>query len=169
MQSLNILSFLLVLFHVAFSSAQHQGKEPYMTNHEKRVYDALDNVHHDYQGFKKVFAKNALIVLTFNDGKGNSVMKSGTFDEVFGGYQAMTGYKVKWEPVTNTHANHPDRGVFATKYWNYGRSESGCEGLFSGIGTIRFNKDGLVTDFRGYSTEFLDFMNCIDEAYMREK
>eukprot|EP01083_Nonionella_stella_P238065 834551_1 len=157
----SIISSLLLLALGVIPSAI--AEKPYLGAHEQRVFDALDNVHNDFEGFKAVFGKHAHIELTFNDPKGNVIVKSGTFDEVFYNFNDMAQYKIKWEPVTNTHPTHPEQGVLSMKYWNYGLATNGCEALFSGLGTIKFDKNGLVSDWRSYSTEFMEFMDCLDE------
>ncbi len=44
--------------------------------------------------------------------------------------------KIKWIPVTNTHARNPEKGVLAVKFWHYALAENGCEGLIGGTGTL---------------------------------
>eukprot|EP01083_Nonionella_stella_P288386 981326_1 len=129
------LSCLLCLCTILFSSVSAQQKKINLTPHEQRLFDALDNVNNDFNAFKACFARNARIEQHLNDVKnGKAVEKSGTFDDTLGNFESMKEYKIKWEPVTTTDANHPDLGMFAFKYWNYGLTEEGCEGLFSGLG-----------------------------------
>ena len=135
-----LYSFLL---HASLSSAQ--AVEPYFAPHEKRVFDAFNNLDKDFNALRSVFDENAVVHVTLNDDEGNPIVKSGTFDEIFGGHQSMKRYRVKWEPITNTHPNHPNRGVFANKYWDYGLYECGCEALFSGIGTIQVSTCKVFT------------------------
>lgn len=134
--STTIALLLFFLVSVVFTSAD--TKKPYLAPHEQMVFDALDNINGDFHAFKAVFAKNAEIELVFGeDSDGTFVTKSGSVDGVFSGFKKMVQYQVKWEPVTNTDAKHPEDGVLAAKYWNYGLHENGCEALFSGVGTIR--------------------------------
>lgn len=159
----SVVALLALLCATTIIAEPTFGQQTYLAPHEQRVFDALDNVNYDFQGFKDVFAKNAHCELNFNDINGNVVTKSGTFNDVLSSFSAMTQYKVKWESVTNSHAKHPEMGVLGVMWWNYGLTEKGCEGLFSGIGTIHFDNSGLVTQWRGYSTDFLDFYNCVEK------
>ena len=209
----SVVALLALLCATTIIAEPTFGQQSYLAPHEQRVFDALDNVNYDFQGFKDVFAKNAYCELNFNDINGNVVTKSGTFNDVLSSFSAMTQYKVKWESVTNSHAKHPEMGVLGVMWWNYGLTEKGCEGLFSGIGTIhvsvpcslqrlvlcalrcsytmiclsyilivisilswcfyqtfycsmrihQFDNSGLVTQWRGYSTDFLDFFNCVEK------
>ena len=136
MKTANIIFLLAFLFQAILLPAQHT-KGPYLTPHERRVYNSLNNVHKDYQAFKKVFSQNAVVEVASNDNRRNPIIKSGTVDDVFGGFQNMEGFKINWESITNTHANHPERGVLAIKYFDYGLSENRCAALFSGISTIK--------------------------------
>lgn len=150
----------LFLFFAAISFTNAAEVKPYLTPHEQNLFDALDNVDKNFQGFKDTFAKDAHCEMNTHDGEGTIVTKSGSFDDVFGFLNGMLHYKVKWSPVTNSDANHPEKGVLGVKFWNYGHHNKGCMGLFSGIGSVKFNKDGLVSKIHSYSTDIYDFMNC---------
>lgn len=130
-----LLSILLSLCPLATGFALEN--KPYLAPHEQRVFNALENVNHDFQAFKQTFATNSHCELNFNDANGNIVTKSGTFDQVFSYLKAIKEYKIKWEPITNSHADHPDLGVLAIKYHHYALTEHGCEALYSGIGTLK--------------------------------
>ncbi len=130
-------ALLSLLTGASFAKKQKSREQPYLAPHEQRVFNALENVNKDFNGFMKVFAKNAYCELTFGKDSDDITVKSGNCRDILSNYGNMAQYKVKWYPLTNTDPKNPERGVLSLMYGNYGLTKTGCEGLFFGTSEVK--------------------------------
>ncbi len=143
--NLSHLSALLFAlpFGITSSSAEKvdtngDGYEPYLAPHEKRVYDALGNIANDFDAFLDTFADDAYCELTFGKDPNDVTTQSGPCHDIVSHVGSdMVQYKLNWQTLTNSHPDHPERGVLSMIYENYGLTSNGCEGLWFGIGEMK--------------------------------
>eukprot|EP01083_Nonionella_stella_P130379 395668_1 len=109
-----------------------------------------------------LFADNAQCNRYYGHAPSDIAITSGPCRDVWSYWEnGVKLNKIKWIPVTNTHARNPEKGVLAVKFWHYALAENGCEGLIGGTGTLTFNKNGRITRINSYISEDNDFIDCM--------
>jgi hypothetical protein len=136
--------------------------------HEKKILDMLSKkrtiLHdHDVEDIIKLHHENATFELYLN-----SQVRKGTFDQVLLPLFTLVDHAmIQLKPITHTDEKNPNYGIFSFEFVQYMRTKKGCEAIFSGFGTMKFDDMGLIVEQTRYSNDAESLIDCFYEMDMK--
>jgi hypothetical protein len=122
-----------------------------------KVFDGFKNMANDWDGFKGLFAENAVMRMC---GEGEAKCNDGSFDQIFGAFQGV----LKFAYFEQTVLTEGYRNDFLHHWSQYVETHSDCNATWSGYSMYEFNNNGEIQRLNVFSEDSKGVFGCIQKS-----